>query len=181
MPFCYIVDGSPKIVPLGVRAVAGSLQGARSNPQLGGADAGVKAKVKTLYGRINSQFKPDPEWVVPWEKEDKSMDGIETKEAEILDTESGNALNRQDLGEENKDKQKGMPQASDVKVSADGTHEACKGEHSHAHSANSDTSEHSHDGDANHSHDSEKTTEPEVVKTQDEIPTPEDATETTQK
>lgn len=194
LPMTYIVSGSPKIVPLGVRAVAGALSGARGGALLGGDDAGVKAKVKTLYGRINSQFKPDPEWVVPWEKDDKSVEDEEmlTKAKEkdgIADSNSDAPLNRQDLGEEakteeNKDKKKGMPQASDVKVSADGTHEACTGSHSHSHKSFGSQGQdeqhkhkHSHDGDSNHDHshnDDQKATEPEVTKSQEDVQVPEE-------
>src|SRR6266702_4069621 len=38
--------------------------------------SGMKAKVKTMYGRINSQFNPDPKWVVPWEKEDSMVPSV---------------------------------------------------------------------------------------------------------
>lgn len=153
LPFCYI-DGEPKIVPLGVRAVAGVLSGARGGLSgVSDADiASIKGKVKTMYGRINSQFKPDPEWVVPWEQGEKS----------VQDTDTGSPLIRQDLGEQGENEAniaKDMPSASDVKVAEDGTHEACTGSHSHAHKAygsqgddNLHSHEHSHDGDANHQH-----------------------------
>ena len=80
MPFCYIVDGSPKIVPLGVRACANVLAGGMGGGKFGGDDGAMKSKVKTMIGRINSQLKPDPAWDVPWEK---SEDG------------KGNHMNRQ--------------------------------------------------------------------------------------
>lgn len=139
MPFCY-VDGSPKIVPLGVRACANVLNGG-----MGGVDASdedksaMKSKVKTMYGRINSEFKPDPEWVVPWEKGDgdKAMNGdVVTKDAQDGD---GTGT---------------MPDASEVEVN-DGKHVACKGEHSHEHTdmQNGDhTHKHTHNGDALHDH-----------------------------
>lgn len=192
MPFCYIVDGSPKIVPLGCRACAGVLSGGMGGGKFGGDDAAMKAKVKTLYGRINREFSPDPKWEVPWEKEDKSLDalydgenacmralGFETEEQNgmlyvkessggwvpwltgkaegVLDTESGQALIRQDIvedtGEAMKDK------AGGVAVSADGSHEPFSGRHSHAHKAygtqggdDLHTHEHSHDNDAHHGH-----------------------------
>lgn len=173
LPMCFVSGGSPKIVPLGVRAIAGVMSGSRGGADLGGDDAGVKAKVKTLYGRINSQFKPDPAWQVPWEKEDKSMDEIETKAKDkekdgIADSESDGPLNRQDTEEtpaDNKDDNKSYPKASDVKVSADGTHEACTGSHVHAHSAMSSqlgdkthTHKHFHDNNATHDHHAEDDT-----------------------
>lgn len=191
MPFCYIVNGSPKIVPKGVQTCAGVLNGSMGGVDAPGDQAGMKAKVKTMYGRINSQFKPDPAWQVPWEKEDKSMDGIETKAKEkdgIADSETDGPLNRQDISEEtpadDKDDNKTYPKASDVKISANGTHEACKGVHTHAHSAFSSqgddkTHEHSHEhnGDSDHNHPhNEKATEPEVTKTQDEVQTSETIT-----
>jgi hypothetical protein len=133
----------------------------------GGDDGAMKSKVKTMYGRINSEFHPDPEWVVPWEKDEKSEKAVEndyvlianalygygedgsflvlTQEAtvqkEIADSESDAALNRQDLGE--------------VAVSDDGTHEAMTGTHSHAHTdgqGGSHNHSHSHDNNANHGH-----------------------------
>ncbi len=72
-PFCYKGDSGLKIVPLGVRACANVLSGGRGGGDFGGADGAMKSKVKTMYGRINSQFKPDPEWQVPWEKDEKSL------------------------------------------------------------------------------------------------------------
>lgn len=195
MPFCYVADGSPKIVPKGVQACAGVLNGGMGGVDAPGDQAGMKAKVKTLYGRINSQFKPDPEWVVPWEKEDKSMDGIETKAKDkekdgIADSESDGPLNRQDTEEkpaDDKDDDKDMPKASDVKVSADGTHKACKGVHSHSHSVmdgsqgddKTHNHSHSHDGDANHAHShdsSSKDAESEVTKSQDNVQASEETT-----
>lgn len=70
MPFCYIDGGSPKIVPLGVRACANVLNGGMGGGNFGGDDGAMKAKVKTMIGRINSQFNPDPKWEAPWEKSD---------------------------------------------------------------------------------------------------------------
>ncbi|HZU01539.1 MAG TPA: HK97 family phage prohead protease [Ktedonobacteraceae bacterium] len=170
-PYCYIVDGSPKIVPLGVRACANVLSGGRGGVGASANDQdGMKAKVKTMYGRINSEFSPDPAWVVPWEKDEKS--------AGILETTSGSAPVRQDLGEEveededMKDKEKAaMPDAKDVEVKSDGTHAACKGVHEHPHTAagsqgddDMHTHSHEHNGDADHGHshddsDVEKSTE----------------------
>lgn len=143
MPYTYIDSGSPKIVPLGVRACANVLSGGRGGGDFGGDEGAMKAKVKTLYGRINSQFKPDPLWVVPWEKDEKDMEPDTQKD--IADSESDAALNRQDLGE--------------VTVKADGSHEPFTGTHTHAHKAygsqggdDMHTHAHSHDGDAQHGH-----------------------------
>lgn len=75
MPFCYKSGDGLEIVPLGVRACANVLSGG-----MGGVSAsdeeksGMKAKCKTMYGRINSTLKPDPKWEVPWEKEDKAVE-----------------------------------------------------------------------------------------------------------
>lgn len=78
MPFCYVSSGSPKIVPLGVRACANVLNGGMSGVSASDADkASMKAKCETMYGRINSEFKPDPEWVVPWKKEDAAMPDLQ--------------------------------------------------------------------------------------------------------
>lgn len=168
MPFCYI-DDSPKIVPLGVRAAAGVLNGGMGGGKFGDDESAMRSKVETLYGRINSEFIPDPKWVVPW-KQDKSL----------LDSSSGSALNRQDLGEveevDGEDDEKNeasMPAASEVEVADDGTHEACEGTHSHPHTANGsqgddDTHDHSHthDGDANHAH-SHEDAEPETPASED--------------
>lgn len=168
MPFCYI-DDSPKIVPLGVRAAAGVLHGGMGGGKFGDDESAMRSKVETLYGRINSEFNPDPKWVVPW-KQDKSL----------LDSSSGSALNRQDLGEvEEVDKgaekknTAAMPDAKDVEVASDGTHVACKGTHTHAHSSfgsqgddDSHSHAHSHDGDASHDHeheDAQKSAEPDTT------------------
>ncbi|HEY7416855.1 MAG TPA: hypothetical protein VH593_16835 [Ktedonobacteraceae bacterium] len=174
MPFTYIVSGTPKIVPKGVQACANVLSGGRGGGSFGGDDAGMKAKVKTMYGRINSQFNPDPAWIVPWEKEEKSMeDEIETKAKEkdgIADSESDAPINRQDLNEE-------MPAAKDVKVNDDGTHEAAKGDHEHDHadgSGDSHSHSHAHNGDANHAdhqHDDSDTEDDDAQKSQQEIMT----------
>src|SRR6266487_2605292 len=174
MPFCYIPGEAPQIVPLGVRAAAGVLAGGMGGGKFGGDDAAMKAKVKTMYGRINSQFSPDPEWVVPWEKDDKEK----SVEKDILGTDSGGELIRQDLAENGDDME--VTKAADVKVASDGTHEACTGSHSHAHKAfgtqgndEQHSHEHSHDGDSAHEHshaekaaEAEHTTEsePERVK-----------------
>lgn len=179
MPMTFIVDGSPKIVPLGIRAIAGILQGSMGGIDASDADKnGMKAKVKTIYGRINSQFHPDPEWVVPWEKDDSNKS--------IADSNSDAPLNRQDITEEG-DMAKGKKKADDVEVSADGTHAPMTGTHIHAHKAFGSQGEddqhshsHSHDNDANHDHahddsedtssDAEKGLEPAVIKSSSETP-----------
>lgn len=173
MPFAYVDSGSPKIVPLGVRAAANVLAGGMGGGKFDGDDAGMKARVKTLYGRINSQFHPDPEWVVPWEK-DKAAEVELTKD--ILDSDNGKDLVRQDLKEDTKDdemKKKEMPKASEVEVGADGSHDACTGTHTHAHKAYGSQGdddlhehEHAHDGDAHHdhSHEAEKSVDDVVEK-----------------
>ena len=180
MPFCY-VSGGMKIVPLGVRACANVLNGGMGGGKFGGDDAAMKAKCKTMYGRINSQFKPDPPWQVPWEKKEDSanpetvlafdhvtINGVTYAFDEennaflpwvskdgVLDTESGNDLIRQDLEEEGQvdedEKTKG------VKVSADGTHEPFTGTHTHAHKSygaqgSDDLHEHEHDHDGDADH-----------------------------
>lgn len=164
MPFCYVEGGTPKIVPLGIRAAANVLVGGMSGISASAEDkAGMMGKCKTLYGRINSQFKPDPAWVVPWEKDgdkEKSAEVETTKD--ILDTDNGKDLIRQDLKEDTEDNKmtkKEMPKASEVTCSADGSHAACTGTHTHAHKAYGDQGdddlhehEHSHDEDANHGH-----------------------------
>lgn len=140
MPFCYIADGSPKIVPLGVRACANVLSGGRGGGDFGGDDGAMKAKVKTMYGRINSEFHPDPEWEVPWDKSEKDVEPDVQKE--IADSESDAALNRQDLGE--------------MTIKEDGSHEPFTGTHTHRHTDKQGgihEHEHTHNGDADHGHD----------------------------
>lgn len=166
-PFCYISGNSPKIVPLGVRACANILHGGMGGTTVSSEDqGGMRAKCKTMYGRINSEFHPDPEWVVPWEKKesDKSIEDdrvmIAEKlygyqedgsfliiEKEIADSESDAALNRQDLGE--------------IPINEDGTHEPMTGIHSHPHTDGHGAShehEHPHNNDANHSEHSHQET-----------------------
>lgn len=179
MPFCFISSGSPQIVPLGIRAIAGILQGSMGGIDASDADKnGMRAKVKTIYGRINSQFHPDPAWVVPWEKDDSNKS--------IADSNSDAPLNRQDITEEG-DMPKGKKKADDVEVSADGTHAPMTGTHTHAHKAFGSQGEddqhshsHSHDNDANHDHahddsegsngDAEKGLEPAITKSSSETP-----------
>lgn len=178
MPYVYLSDGSPKIVPLGVRACAGVLSGGMGGVSASDTDKNdMKAKVKTMYGRINSQFHPDPEWIVPWEKDDSNKS--------IADSNSDAPLNRQDLEEGNMPK--GKKKADDVEVSADGTHAPMTGTHSHSHKAFGSQGEddqhshsHSHDNDANHDHahddsegsngDAEKGLEPAITKSSSETP-----------
>lgn len=61
LPFCYIVNGSPKAVPRGIMAVAGVLQGARGGAQLGGDTNAVKKKVATYYKKMGM--------TPPWKKQ----------------------------------------------------------------------------------------------------------------
>lgn len=65
-PFWYVGD-SPHICVGAVKAIAGTIQGSR------GADApsGLKAKVETLYNRINKKYPDDPELVPPWNDDGK--------------------------------------------------------------------------------------------------------------
>lgn len=55
----------------GVKAVANALAGAR-NADAGGDEAGMRGKVETLYGRINSKYPDDPELTPPWKDDGKS-------------------------------------------------------------------------------------------------------------
>ena len=186
MPFTYIVDGSPKIVPLGVRAAAGVLSGGMGGVSASADDKdGMKAKCKTMYGRINSQFSPDPAWIVPWEKdESKSV-------KDLLGTGNGGELIRQDLTEQENEMEE---KEKSVEVASDGTHAAMTGVHTHSHPAfgaqGSDATHehsHSHDNDASHHHshaeksvevETTKDGEPEVVKEQ-EVEEVEDVNEET--
>lgn len=181
MQYCYIVNGSPKIVPDGVRTCGKVLAGSMGGVGASDADkAGMKAKVKTMINRINNEFHPDPEWGIPWESDEKSI-------KEIADSNTDSALNRQDLGEE-EEMPKGKNKAS-VEVSADGTHEAFTGSHSHNHPAYSSQGgdsnhehSHSHDNDSNHNHshdDAEKALEPDVQKSIDETPDPQEEAQNT--
>lgn len=174
-PIAYIVSGSPKIVPLGVRTCANILNGGMGGTTVSSEDQdGMRTKCGTLYERINSEFHPDPEWVVPWEKKDseKSIEDDRVMIAEklyaygedgsflviqkeIADSESDVAMNRQDLGE--------------IPVNDDGTHEPMTGTHSHSHTdkqGGSHEHEHSHNNDANHSEHShaEKHSHPQTQK-----------------
>ncbi len=64
-PFCYIVNGKPQICVGGVKACAGALSGAR-NANPGSDGSGMRAKVATMYGRINSKYPDDPPLTPPW-------------------------------------------------------------------------------------------------------------------
>jgi len=68
-----IVDGSPLIVPRGVFAVAGALQGARGGTTIPAADqTAMKDVVDTLYARMAEQFD-DPSITPPWAQETASI------------------------------------------------------------------------------------------------------------
>lgn len=160
MPFCFVASGTPKIVPLGVRSAAGVLSGSMGGVSASGADKdGMKSKIKTIYGRINSQFSPDPKWEVPWEKEDSEKSATDIVAKEVLDSAP---LNRQEMEESNvneKDREKSFPKAADVEISAEGKHASCIGKHSHPHTATGDQGGdethdhmHEHNGDADHGH-----------------------------
>lgn len=60
-PFWY-VGANPHICVGAVKAIAAAAQGARG----ASAPDGIKAKVETLYGRINTKYPDDPELVPPW-------------------------------------------------------------------------------------------------------------------
>lgn len=82
LPYVYVQSDEPKIVPLGVRAVGNILAGGMGGLK-GVSDndvASIKSKVKTMYNRINKELKPDPEWVVPWEKEDSEKSLYDTEQ-----------------------------------------------------------------------------------------------------
>jgi HK97 family phage prohead protease len=66
-PFWY-VSGSPHICVGAVKAIAGNIMGSRG----ASPPSGLKAKVETLYRRINAKYPDDPELVPPWKG--KSMD-----------------------------------------------------------------------------------------------------------
>ena len=87
MPFCYGGDGGLKIVPLGVRAAANVLNGGMGGVHASDEDkAGMRGKCKTMYGRINSEFSPDPKWVVPWESKEDSATDFYTSEMTFMQT-----------------------------------------------------------------------------------------------
>src|SRR6266571_4803747 len=67
-PFCFIVDGSPRISVGGVKACAGALSGAR-NADPGEDAAGMQKKVETLYNRINKLYPDASELTPPWKDE----------------------------------------------------------------------------------------------------------------
>lgn len=70
-PFCYVEGGSPRISVGGVKACANALSGAR-NADAGSDSAGMKAKVKTMYGRINAKYPDANPLTVPWEDDGKA-------------------------------------------------------------------------------------------------------------
>ena len=66
-PF-WFVGSSPHICVGAVKAIAGAIGGARGAE----APSGLKAKVATLYKRINSKFPDDPQLTPPWEDDGKA-------------------------------------------------------------------------------------------------------------
>lgn len=164
MPFCYKSDDGLGIVPLGVRACANVLNGGMGGVGASDEDkAGMKTKVKTMYGRINSTHKPDPEWVVPWE----NADGDKAVEDDFLfidhvmyrqNADGDFLISNADLGvttqmDEEEEKEKALT------IGEDGTHAKFTGTHTHGHKAYGAQGEdsmhehsHAHDGDANHGH-----------------------------
>lgn len=76
------VDGGLHIFPQGVFAVAAALQGARGGVDVPEADVpALRAKVETLYGRINETFPDDPPATVPWADEDDGDSEMDVLEA----------------------------------------------------------------------------------------------------
>ncbi len=73
-PFCYIVDGAPRISVGGVIACANALAGAR-NADPGDDAAGMRAKVATLYGRINKKYPDATPLTPPWDDSGKAGAG----------------------------------------------------------------------------------------------------------
>lgn len=71
-PFCNIVDGSPQINVGGVKACAGALAGGRGASTEGEDIAGMRAKVDTMYTRINKKYPDDPELSGTWNDTDKA-------------------------------------------------------------------------------------------------------------
>lgn len=73
-PFCVVEDGSPRINVGGVKACAGALAGGRGASTEGEDIAGMRAKVDTMYSRINKKYPNDPELSGTWNEKDKASD-----------------------------------------------------------------------------------------------------------
>lgn len=65
-PFWYVGD-DPHICVGAVKAIAASVQGARN----ASPPDGLKAKVETLYKRINTKYPDDPQLTPPWQDDGK--------------------------------------------------------------------------------------------------------------
>lgn len=160
LPFVAKVGGEMKAIPQGIISCAGVMQGAMGGAKIPESDvAGVKSKIASYYKKMDM--------TPPWESE-KSGEGVLSSE------NGGEALIRQDL--EDASEEKSYPDAADVSIRDDGTHEPCSGTHTHGHKAygtqgGDETHEHahSHDGDAHHghSHSEEKHMDPKNLGTEE--------------
>lgn len=68
LPYADVIGGELLAIPRGVFAVAGSLQGAREEPDISDADAdGVKRNVERYYAKMSDEFD-DVTLIAPWNK-----------------------------------------------------------------------------------------------------------------
>lgn len=75
LPFTELIDGTLTIVPKAVFAAAGAIEGARGGVNIPDADrSGIRRKLGTLYGKINSSLGEGEEPVKPpWETGEASI------------------------------------------------------------------------------------------------------------
>ncbi len=74
LDYCYILDGTPHIVPKRVPLLAGALDGAHGGLKDIPEDdiVRLKGKVSILYRRLRAEvYENDPDVVPPWEKKEK--------------------------------------------------------------------------------------------------------------
>ena len=71
LPFTELIDGTLTIVPKAVFAAAAAIEGARGGVNIPDADkSGIRRKLATLYGKINSSLPADETPVTPpWESD----------------------------------------------------------------------------------------------------------------
>jgi hypothetical protein len=179
LAFCDVIDGKVMAIPRAIFACAGG-HGVDAADIPADDKATIKGKIESYYARMRKEFDDDT-ITVPWADgkaatpdvttdmtADATPDVTVSTQAPVEPVEPVvKAADAPAAGDDSD-----MPAASDVSVSADGTHAACKGEHVHSHKAmnsqgGDDTHKHAHthNGDASHDHPDahEKAAEPDMV------------------